>query len=171
MAFPVASQRVAQGMGSDRGAASGTAPCAVIDTNVWLDLFVFEDPAVRRLAQALHSGALVAVRSPRTDAELQAVLARPKFAAKLPQAAVAALTQTWQALTRNVETSDSAPWICRDRDDQKFLDLAFSVRAQALFTKDRALLRLARRARRDGLQISAPADYAGRNDGPGAANP
>jgi len=171
VASSVRSEHLLQaGLRPELPAAPDTAPCAVIDTNVWLDLFVFQDPAARNLALALQSGALLAVRSPRTDAELHAVLARPKIAARLPQAAVAELTQNWQARTRHIETSRPAPWVCRDRDDQKFLDLAFSVRAQALFTKDRALLRLARRARRDGLQIAAPGDFAGWRGCPGVGN-
>jgi len=164
-------ERAAQAVGPDPVALPAVTPCAVIDTNVWLDLFVFQDPAARHLALALQCGAWRAVRSPRTDAELLAVLARPKIAAKLPPDAVAELTQNWQARAQNVASSATAPWVCRDRDDQKFLDLAFSVRAQALFTKDRALLRLARRARRDGLQITAPANFARLRDGAAAGNP
>lgn len=128
----------------------------VIDTNVWLDLFVFDDWAARPLAQALQSGALLPIRSEHTDAELQAVLARPLFAAKLSPGARAALINRWQALARCVAASHAAPWSCRDPHDQKFLDLAYSAQAQTLFTKDRALLRLARAARRNGLQIASP---------------
>ncbi len=127
----------------------------VIDTNVWLDLFVFEDRAAQPLAQALQGGSLVAVRSEQTDAELLAVLARPRFAA-LGAAAVSALIRRWQLLAQCAPVPGRAPWLCRDPDDQKFLDLAYYAHACALYTKDRALLRLARAARHDGLQIVGP---------------
>ncbi|MGB3427088.1 MAG: PIN domain-containing protein, partial [Burkholderiaceae bacterium] len=50
-----------------------------------------------------------------------------------------------------------APIACTDPHDQKFLDLAYTARADWLVTKDKALLKLARRARRDGLLIFIPA--------------
>ena len=45
---------------------------------------------------------------------------------------------------------------CTDPDDQMFIDLAIARRAQALLTRDRALLRLASRARRFGVLVATP---------------
>ena len=134
-------------------------PRVVIDTNAWLDLFVFHDQAARPLALALQGEALLAIRSSQTDAELLAVLARPRFAG-LAGASTSALMQRWQALAQFVPMHGSAPWLCRDPSDQKFLDLAYSTGTHTLFTKDRALLCLARAARRAGLRIISPADFA-----------
>jgi len=142
--------------GGTQGAGVAAPPRVVIDTNVWLDLFVFRDPAAQPLAQALRVGSLAAVRSQQTDAELIAVLARPRFAALAGTSALA-LMQQWQALAQCSARLCPAPWLCRDPHDQKFLDLAYSAHARTLFTKDRALLRLARAAHRDGLQIICPA--------------
>ena len=41
--------------------------------------------------------------------------------------------------------------VCTDRDDQKFLEIARDAEAQVLITKDKALLKLARRTAREGL--------------------
>ncbi|RIV65146.1 putative toxin-antitoxin system toxin component, PIN family, partial [Burkholderia pseudomallei] len=50
---------------------------------------------------------------------------------------------------------------CRDRDDQKFLELAYTARADWLVSKDRALLKLTRRTERDfGFRIAQPAPFA-----------
>jgi predicted nucleic acid-binding protein len=50
---------------------------------------------------------------------------------------------------------------CRDRDDQKFLELAFAAKASVLLTRDKALLRLAGRTRRRcGFDIVAPRDWS-----------
>ena len=136
--------------------ADSELPLVVLDTNVWLDLYFFRDPAVAPLAQALQCGAVQAVRSDRTDAELCKVLVRPPFAAKLPPASVTALLARWRGLARRAEADRCAPWSCHDPDDQKFLDLAYSTQARTLYTKDRALLRLARCARQDGLRIEQP---------------
>jgi putative PIN family toxin of toxin-antitoxin system len=47
--------------------------------------------------------------------------------------------------------------ICRDKDDQKFLVLAHTAQADFLITKDKALLKLARKTSRLGLfTIASP---------------
>ena len=141
--------------GPHAAAAGGGAPVVVIDTNIWLDLYIFADAAAKPLAAALASGALRAVRSDGTDTELRRVLARPEFAARAAALGPEPL-HAWQALAERAVAQRPAPWLCSDADDQKFLDLAYSAAAEALFTKDRALLRLARRTRAAGLAIVEP---------------
>jgi predicted nucleic acid-binding protein len=41
--------------------------------------------------------------------------------------------------------------LCSDRDDQKFLEVARDARAAVLITKDKALLKLARKTAQAGL--------------------
>ena len=136
---------------------------AVIDTNVWLDLFVFCDPACQPVARALAGPGWIAARCAQTDAELHAVLQRPKFSSS-PEALdrLRAQAAQWQARALLIRPGAKAPWICRDRDDQKFLDLAFATTAAVLLTKDKALLALNRKACRDGLWILTPNQFAGR---------
>ena len=126
----------------------------VLDTNVLLDLWVFDDPGTRWLAAALsrHPGA--ALRSAATEREFADVLARPRFGVSLELQRD--ITRRWQALSACVEAVAPAPLVCSDPGDQKFLDLACAERAALLLTKDRALLRLARRARPFGLAIARP---------------
>ena len=112
-------------------------------------------------------GQLQAVRSAGTDDELQRVLARPVFAQRLgrripgtsPAAAAQGLIENWQALATEVAPRSACAFVCRDPDDQKFLDLACAAGAAWLFTKDRALLSLAAKARRAGLAIVVPSAY------------
>ena len=49
------------------------------------------------------------------------------------------------------ETSQVRLPVCTDRDDQKFLEVARDARAAVLITKDKALLKLARKTARAGL--------------------
>ncbi len=133
----------------------------MIDTNAWLDLYVFEDAAARPLAQALQAGTVCALRSADTDVELDAVLRRPQFAQRCPPPRREALIARWQADARLVDPVRPAPWSCRDPADQRFLDLAHSAGARFLLTKDRALLALARRTRPLGLLVLAPGDFEG----------
>ena len=132
----------------------------VLDTNVLLDLWVFDDPGVASLRATLASGACVALRSRATDAELADVLARAQF--DLSVARQRALLAGWNETARPVERVFPAPWQCADPHDQPFLDLAFTARAQWLLTKDKALLRLARKAKSTGLLILAPARFVDR---------
>lgn len=143
------------------------APLAVIDTNIWLDLYVFADAAAQGLARCLADGRLRPVRSDPTDAELRLVLARPAFAQRSAALGPEPL-RAWEELATRITPQRAAPWICRDPDDQKFLDLAYDAGAALLFTKDRALLSLARRARGAGLAIRIPRDYPPAEGGPAA---
>ena len=52
------------------------------------------------------------------------------------------------------------PLRCSDADDQMFIDLALAAGAQWLFTRDRALLRLARRASERGVVVLRPSRLA-----------
>lgn len=128
----------------------------VLDTNVFLDCWVFGDPAALPLKAAIEARRIVAVRSAATDAELRDVLARPEFA--LAAADADRLFAQWcQRAARFAGVVAAAPDVrCADPDDQKFLDLAFAAQAQVLFTRDKALLATAARARLHGLAIRAP---------------
>jgi predicted nucleic acid-binding protein len=76
------------------------------------------------------------------------VLAYPKL--DLSRAAIADALANHDRLAQHAEAGIRMRSVrvpaCSDIDDQKFLDLAYSSGAQVLITKDRALLKLARRA-------------------------
>ena len=127
---------------------------AVLDTNVLLDLWLFDEPSTRALRAAIESGAVRALRNADTDAELADVLGRPCFG--LDEPARAAVLERWAACSEPIAAAFPAPLACTDPDDQKFLDAAFTVRADWLLTRDKALLRLARRAVAAGLRITRP---------------
>ena len=130
-------------------------PRAVFDTNVLLDFWVFDDPAARPLLAALEGGRVAALRSGDSVDEFTQVIMRESF--DLATESRFGILRQWDRLAAPVERVFAAPLACSDPHDQKFLDLAYSASADWLVTKDKALLRLARRARRDGLLIAAPA--------------
>lgn len=125
----------------------------MLDTNAVLDLWFFDDPPARALRAAIERGQVEVRRSGACDAELEAVLARPRFSG---EASPDRLLARWREVAIESQPG-AAPWRCTDADDQKFLDLAHGTRARVLVTKDRALLRIARRARQSGLEIVTPA--------------
>lgn len=120
---------------------------ALLDTNVWLDWLVFDDPGVVSIARAVESGALLALGSEDTRAEWLDVIARPQF--DLDRRALAEAVAAYDRFAQCRPRAPACALACRDRDDQKFVDLAVAERANWLITKDRALLALARRAARD----------------------
>ena len=126
----------------------------VLDTNVCLDLFVFRDPRWAALLAAVEEGTVCAITRSDCRAEWLAVLNYPKL--KLDAAAQAACAARFDALIACKEKPETAPLrpllpVCSDGDDQKFLELAFDEKAEALISKDKALLKLARRNAKMGL--------------------
>ena len=123
----------------------------VIDTNVCLDLFVFRDPRWAGLLAALESGAVQAVTRADCREEYLYVLHYPPLPlddSTRPDAAA-----RFDALIRVVAPDSRAirlP-VCTDRDDQKFLEIARDADAAILITKDKALLKLAKKTAREGL--------------------
>jgi putative PIN family toxin of toxin-antitoxin system len=123
----------------------------VIDTNVCLDLFVFRDPRWAGLLAALESGAVQAVTRADCRDEYLYVLHYPHLPLDdntRPDAAA-----RFDALIRVVAPDSRAirlP-VCTDRDDQKFLEIARDADAAILITKDKALLKLAKKTAREGL--------------------
>jgi uncharacterized protein len=143
-------------------------PRIVLDSNVWIDILVFDDPHTRPIRAALERGALCALIDARCLGELTYVLDYPQFAKRAidKQAALDALARLSHLIEPPApDDHDAAAEMkplpqCKDRDDQKFIELAHRSRAQWLVSKDRAVLKLARRVERDfGFRIAQPARF------------
>jgi len=134
--------------------------CAiVIDTQVVMDWLVFKDPTVEPLVQAITAGRLRWIGRPAMLDELRHVLARGIAASYKPDLCLIEETFAQQCTMIAAEPLPALHLLCRDKDDQKFIDLALSAGASWLFSRDRAVLALAKRARVLGLQIITPAGW------------
>ena len=126
----------------------------VLDTNVCLDLFVFRDSRWDLLLAALKQGQVQAVTRGDCRMEWQIVLGYPRLLldaeSKLRSAAEFDALITCLANTDPTRAAAPLP-TCSDTDDQKFLELARDANASVLITKDKALLKLARKTARAGL--------------------
>ncbi|XXF80526.1 putative toxin-antitoxin system toxin component, PIN family [Myxococcaceae bacterium GXIMD 01537] len=116
----------------------------VLDTNTVLDLWVFREPRLEPLRRAIEEGALD-LRS-RADCleELRRVLASRHLAVE--EAHQRTVFEGYVGRVKQVPppASDAEPLPrCRDRDDQKFLEVARDAQARWLVTRDKALLGLA----------------------------
>ena len=143
---------------ADAGAADAPAAPVVIDTNIALDLLVFDDPCWAGLRAALAAGGLRWIASPPMRVELARVLGYPLIARRLardaraPQAVLAA----FDAAAHLVHAVPArAPFVCKDTDDQMFIDLAVAHRAR-LLSKDGAVLSMRKRLATLGVAV-APA--------------
>lgn len=127
----------------------------IIDTNVWLDILVFHDPRAKSLRNALVEKRALCHRTSMMMGELREVIGRPMFGLS-PDQQHLALNEA-EKLSQHAETAQSHSQflLCKDPDDQMFLDLALELKADLLISKDRALLRLASRALKYHLKISA----------------
>jgi putative PIN family toxin of toxin-antitoxin system len=126
----------------------------VIDTNVVLDLFVFQDHRTLVLLQCLQTGPCQWIATLPMREELRLVLAYPHIAAKLLRTGgraddVLARFDAWAALQPE---APKAIYTCKDADDQKFIDLAAAHQA-ALISKDKAILCMAKRLARLSVQV------------------
>ncbi len=137
----------------------------VIDTNVCLDLFVFQDPRWISLLTALQTRSIEAVTRKDCRTEWLKVLEYPHLPLNVESRLFAAAE--FDALITYIEGETLSPRsdvplpLCRDPDDQKFLELARDACAETLITKDKALLKLASRTARAGLfQIITPEKWS-----------
>jgi predicted nucleic acid-binding protein len=140
--------------------ASAPAPARIVlDTNVVLDWMVFADPRSDLLVRWLLAGRLQWSATAAMRAELADVLPRPTLRRWQPD--VDRVLADFDRLAVLEAAAPAAPELpCKDPDDQMFIDLAVAVRARWLFSCDRAVLDLAGRARRWGVEIIRPAEWA-----------
>jgi len=139
-----------------------TRPAIVVDTQVVMDWLVFNDRRVQALANALSSGGLRWLVAAAMRDEIRHVLGRGVAAAYAPD--LTFIEAQFDAHSLTVEAAPpQAPasrLVCRDPDDQKFIDLALATQARWLISRDKAVLALAKRAKLRGLLILKPENWA-----------
>jgi putative PIN family toxin of toxin-antitoxin system len=155
------------------GPGATPADLAVLDTQVVLDWLVFHDPTTLALGRAIEHGSLRWLASQPMLGEIEQVLDRGVGAARLPDRA--AIREVCARLAHPAAVAAASALRCTDPDDQMFIDLALAAGARWLFTRDKALLRLAARARAGGVWVLRPADWQQapdpRDAAPGGAHP
>jgi len=126
----------------------------VLDTNIALDIFVFQDPGTGPLREWLDGGSGTWLATVAMREELARVLAYPQIERRLSARSRPA-QQVLDAFDRHASLVPEAPkaaYTCKDADDQKFIDLAVLHRA-TLISKDDAVLCMTRRLARVGVHV------------------
>ena len=130
----------------------------VIDTNIVLDLWLFEDPATIPLRAALQNGAISHLATASMRDELERVLTYPHLVKRMAKSSI----QAQDILIRFDEylfaaaPAAKAACTCKDPDDQKFIDLAVA-HAVPLLSKDAAILCMKKRLLQSGVVLNPSA--------------
>jgi putative PIN family toxin of toxin-antitoxin system len=134
----------------------------LLDTNVVMALWHFRDPKLEALRALAESGSAVLLTRADCLDELARVLAYRQFAIEPEQQTRILATYVARAACQPepdaaaLAATEALPR-CKDRDDQKFLALAWLGRADVLLTRDKLLLKLARKVPfRDRVRILTP---------------
>ena len=132
----------------------------VLDTNVWLDWLVFGDATIKPIQNLVDAGKAEIIIDSECTAELVRVLGYPLQKWTLDAEAQRTCIKRFRGVARHVTASPAGILpACRDPDDQKFLILAAGCAADCLITKDRALLKLAKRRYGLPFHIVTPAKF------------
>jgi predicted nucleic acid-binding protein len=129
----------------------------VLDTNIVLDLWVFDEPRAEALRASVETGTSAWIATAAMREELARVLAYPQIAKRLthrelPASAVLDHFDRWAQLQPD---APKAPYACKDTDDQKFIDLAVAHTA-VLHSKDAQVLCMKKRLERCGVALNPP---------------
>lgn len=135
--------------------SEATSQKLVIDTNIALDVLVFNEPKVEQLKADLAAGRAQWLATSVMRDELERVLAYAQIA---PRVAFYGLdtVAVLAAFDAQVQLCAIAPKVavdCKDADDQKFLDLA-AQQGALLLSKDRQVLKCRKRLQKWGSNIS-----------------
>ena len=128
----------------------------ILDTNIVLDVFVFNDAAAQPLKALLAAGALDWIATQAMRDELARVLDYPKIVLRRANCTLSAgdVLGRFDQHTRLVEVAAKASVTCSDPDDQKFIDLAVAHQA-LLLSKDRAVISMQKRLLALGARAQA----------------
>ena len=129
-------------------------PLLVLDTNIVLDVFVFNDAAAQPVRDGLAAGQLDWVATPPMRVELERVLGYQKIVPRLAfyQLSAADVMAHFDAHARLLPVPAKAPVTCRDADDQMFIDLAVAQRS-TLLSKDKAVTSMQKRLLALGVRV------------------
>jgi len=135
--------------------AAQVAQAWVIDTNIVLDLWLFEDPATIPLRAALQSGAISHLATASMREELARVLTYPHLMKRMAKSNIQAsdVLNRFDKYLLAAEPTDKAACTCKDPDDQKFIDLAVA-HAAPLLSKDKAILCMKKRLLQSGVVLN-----------------
>ncbi len=135
--------------------AADVAPVRVVlDTNIVLDLWLYKDAATPALLNAREEKSVQWLATQIMRDELERVLAYTHIVKRLAFSQLKAedILAQFDAHVQLMPVAVKAMFMCKDGDDQKFIDLAVQHQTQ-LISKDKAVLTMRNRMARLGVAV------------------
>lgn len=142
-------------MSAELSAGVAAAPVRVVlDTNIVLDLWLYKDAATPVLLEALETKTVQWLATQVMRDELERVLAYTHIVKRLAFSQLTAqdILVQFDAHAVLQPIAPKAQFVCKDGDDQKFIDLAAEHQTQ-LISKDKAVLTMRNRMARLGVAV------------------
>ncbi len=142
-------------MSAELSAGVAAAPMPVVlDTNIVLDLWLYQDAATPVLLEALERNRVQWLATQVMRDELERVLAYTHIVKRLAFSQLTAedVLAQFDAHAQLMPIAPKALFVCKDGDDQKFIDLAAEHKTQ-LISKDKAVLTMRNRMARLGVAV------------------
>jgi putative PIN family toxin of toxin-antitoxin system len=136
------------------GAREGVSPRVVFDTTTVVSALIVPQRSLAWLRQHWRDHGCVPLISRATATELTRVLSYPKF--RLSRSDQQELLADYLPYCEVVEATGKCAETCRDPNDQPFLDLAQSGKAEVLVSGDQELLTLSGRT---SFRVESPVLY------------
>ena len=136
-------------------AGTAAAPVRVVlDTNIVLDLWLYKDAATPPLLEALETKSVQWLATQVMRDELERVLAYTHIVKRLEFSQLNAqdILAQFDTHAQRMPIAAKAQFVCKDADDQKFIDLAAEHKTQ-LISKDKAVLTMRNRMARLGVAV------------------
>ena len=136
------------------GAVDVAPARVVLDTNIVLDLWLYQDAATPVLLAALTNKTVQWLATQVMRDELERVLAYTHIVKRLAfsQLTAPVILVQFDAHAQLMPIAAKALYVCKDGDDQKFIDLAAEHKTQ-LISKDKAVLTMRNRMARLGVPV------------------
>ena len=136
------------------GAVDVAPARVVLDTNIVLDLWLYQDAATPVLLAALTNKTVQWLATQVMRDELERVLAYTHIVKRLAFSQLTAedILAKFDAHACLAPIAPKALFVCKDGDDQKFIDLAAQHTTQ-LISKDKAVLTMRNRMARLGVAV------------------
>lgn len=112
----------------------------ILDTNILLDLLIFNDPQADGIRRGIEQHEFELIYSQEILSEYTDVIARPTFAKMNIDQSL--LLNTWHQIATLKPSPPPCGFRCDDPDDQPFIDLAYHYRPSQLLSKDRKILQM-----------------------------
>ncbi len=128
----------------------------ILDTNIVLDLLVFQDPRANWIRDGIARGQFELIYSSEMLVELTDVIARPQFAQSAYDQST--VLSSWTQMAIHKPTPPRCSFRCDDPDDQAFIDLAYHYRPSQLLSKDRKVLQMQRTLGEHGVWVQSYPD-------------